>query len=215
MYLKRYQPAVMCFLFLSGLISCSSRKYIEELPYLDSSEHYTREMDELKSSDEAGVSLPDQQDKKSDDEEMEIRERYSIIMGVMPKNVINYKLYAFIDNWIRPGIKEQIPDQKDATDCAQFISLLFNEVYQETLSVSPEKVFRSKALELFTGRTFLQEGDILFFRYDKQHPISDEGIYLQNNRIIACTKRGVSIYNFNDPYFQLRYVAAGRLKPKS
>jgi len=69
-------------------------------------------------------------------------------------------------------------------------------------------------LQLFTGRTFLKEGDILFFRYDKFHPISDVGIYLHNDRILACTNNGLNIYNFNDEYFQLRYVAAGRIKEK-
>ena len=38
------------------------------------------------------------------------------------------------------------------------------------------------------------------------------GIYLHNDRILPCTEEGLNIYDFNDPYFQLRYVAAGRLK---
>jgi hypothetical protein len=195
-------------------VSCGSGRYIEELPYLHSSEQYTKELDGIKKRTDSTFAIEEFDDRKLNDEEMSIRERYSIIMRIMPKKVINYKLYSFIDQWIGSSAK-QMSNQKNGTDCAQFASLLFNEVYHETISPIPEKVFRSKDIELFTGRNFLQEGDILFFRYDKGHPISDEGIYLQNNKIVACTAGGLNIYDFNDQYFQLRYIAAGRLKPKS
>ncbi|SMO72718.1 NlpC/P60 family protein [Chryseobacterium rhizoplanae] len=215
LYLDQHWVAVITLLSLLGLISCSSRRYIEELPYLHSSEQYTEELNWVKSRADSAFNTENEHSEKLNDEEMDIMERYSIIMGVMPKKVTNYKLYSFIDQWMGRSANKQTFDQKNGVNCAQFTSLLFNEVYQETLSPIPEKVFRSKDIELFTGRSFLQEGDILFFRYDKLHPISDEGIYLQNNRIVACTAGGLNIYDFNDKYFQLRYIAAGRLKPKS
>jgi murein DD-endopeptidase / murein LD-carboxypeptidase len=28
---------------------------------------------------------------------------------------------------------------------------------------------------------------------------------------LACTGKGLAIYNFNDEYFQLRYIASGRI----
>jgi hypothetical protein len=214
LYLEQYWIAIVTLLSILGLVSCGSGRYIEELPYLHSSEQYTKELDGIKKRTDSTFAIEEFDDRKLNDEEMSIRERYSIIMRIMPKKVINYKLYSFIDQWIGSSAK-QMSNQKNGTDCAQFASLLFNEVYHETISPIPEKVFRSKDIELFTGRNFLQEGDILFFRYDKGHPISDEGIYLQNNKIVACTAGGLNIYDFNDQYFQLRYIAAGRLKPKS
>ncbi|MFS4432219.1 NlpC/P60 family protein [Chryseobacterium sp. S90] len=215
LYLEQHWIALVILLSLSGLVSCSSGRYIEELPYMHSIEQYTKEQSGIKSHTDSAFTIADNHDEKLNEEEMDIKERYSIIMEVMPKNITNYRLYSFIDQWIGRAGSKQASDQKNKTDCAQFTSLLFNEVYQETVSPIPEKVFRSKTIELFTGRSFLREGDILFFRYDKLHPISDEGIYLQNNRIIACTAGGLNVYDFNDPYFQLRYIAAGRLKPKS
>ncbi|MGV2451581.1 UNVERIFIED_CONTAM: NlpC/P60 family protein [Ralstonia mannitolilytica] len=214
LYCKQHWLAFVILPLFSGLLSCSSRRYIEELPYMNSSEKYSHETSGIKSHIDS-ASMADQYDRKLNDEEIDIQERYSIIMGVMPKKVTNYKLYSFIDQWIGRSAGRQTPDQKKGTDCAQFASLLFSEVYQQKISPVPENVFRSKDIELFTGRGFLREGDILFFRYDKMHPISDEGIFLQNNRIVACTADGLNIYDFNDPYFQLRYIAAGRLKSKS
>ena len=105
-------------------------------------------------------------------------------------------------------------EKQSGVEMSYFVQALFSDVYGETFQKTPDGIFRSKAIQLFTGRTFLKEGDILFFRYDKFHPISDVGIYLHNDRILACTTKGLNIYDFNDEYFQLRYVAAGRLKEK-
>ncbi|WP_426478060.1 NlpC/P60 family protein [Chryseobacterium sp. CBSDS_008] len=214
-YLEQYWVALVSLLSLSGLVSCTERKYINELPYMHHYEQYTKELSGIKDRIDSTFAMTDHEDEKLSDQDLDIQERYSIIMGVMPKKITNYKLYSFIDRWMSDPGNKQTSAQNKGADCAPFVSLLFNEVYQETISPVPENVFCSKNIELFTGRKFLQEGDILFFRYDKLHPISDEAIYLQNNRIIACTAGGLNIYDFNDQYFQLRYVAAGRLKPKS
>ena len=214
LYLEKDLVRLVTFLLLSGLMSCSSANYLDDIPYIYSSEEYSKELSNTKSRIDSSFTSVDHNNKKLNDEDLDIKERYSIIMGVMPQQITNYKLYSFIDGWIGTPYKKQMLEQKIGVDCANFTSLLFNEVYGETISAIPEKVFSSNSLELFTGRSFLREGDILFFRYEKSHPISDVAIYLQNDRIVACTASGLNIYDFNDKYFQLRYVAAGRLKLK-
>ena len=144
------------------------------------------------------------------DETLAIKEKYSIVLGVMPTKITNYKLYSYIDQWIDTPYKEK-SFSKDGIDCSYFIQSLFSSVFKVTLPKDPAGMFRSKSLQLFTGRTFLEEGDLVFFRYDKDHPISDVGMYLHNDRILACTDKGLAIYNFNDEYFQLRYIASGRI----
>ena len=148
------------------------------------------------------------------DDVLKIKEKYSIILEVMPKEIRDYKLYSYIDDWIGTPYRKQMLEKQVGADASYFVQALFSDVYGETFSKTPDGIFRSKSIQLFTGRTFLKEGDILFFRYDKFHPISDVGIYLHNDRILACTAKGLNVYNFNDEYFQLRYVAAGRLKEK-
>jgi len=141
-----------------------------------------------------------------------LKEKYSIILKMMPQDIRNYPLYTYIDAWIGTPYKPQSLDKKTGVDASYFVQALFSDVYKETFPKTADGIFRSKSLQLFTGRDFLKEGDILFFRYSKEQPISDVGIYLHNDRILACTEEGLNIYDFNDPYFQLRYVAAGRLK---
>jgi len=201
--------------FLLAVISCGSKKYIQEIPYNFSSESYSDSTNKITSNVTTQYSNVDDNIEKLSDEELRLKEKYSIIMEVMPKEVTNYKLYAYVDRWIGTPYKKQTLEEKAGVDCSYFVQSLYSDVYGETFQKTPDGIFRSKSLQLFTGRTFLKEGDILFFRYDKTHPISDVGIYLHNDRILACTSSGLNIYDFNDEYFQLRYVAAGRLKPKN
>lgn len=204
-----------CLLFGLGCISCGPKKYIQEIPYNFSSEPYANATSGIKGNVDAQYSNVDDNIEKLSDEELRVKEKYSIIMEVMPKEVTNYKLYSYVDRWVGTPYKKQTLEEQLGVDCSYFVQSLYSDVYGETFQKTPDGIFRAKSLQLFTGRTFLKEGDILFFRYDKMHPISDVGIYLNNDRILACTANGLNIYDFNDEYFQLRYVAAGRLKPKN
>ncbi len=148
------------------------------------------------------------------DDLLAIKEKYSIVLGVIPTKITNYPLYSYIDEWINTPYKEK-SFSKEGIDCSYFLQSLYSSVYKVTLPKDPAGMFRSKSLQLFTGRTFLQEGDLVFFRYDKDNPISDVGMYLHNDRILACTDKGLAIYNFNDEYFQLRYIASGRINEEA
>jgi hypothetical protein len=213
--LKYFYKWGTAFWLMIFLLSCRSQKYIQEIPYNFSSDKFNDSAYGLKNNLDSQYSNLDDNLEKLSDEELRIKEKYSIIMEVMPKDVTNYKLYTYIDRWIGTPYKKQSLDEKIGVDCSYLVQSLYSDVYGETFQKTPDGIFRSKSVQLFTGRTFLKEGDLLFFRYDKSHPISDVGIYLHNDRILVCTENGLNIYNFNDEYFQLRYVAAGRLKPKN
>ncbi|MCS3532789.1 C40 family peptidase [Chryseobacterium sp. JUb7] len=202
------------FVVLSFLGSCGGKKYIREIPYNYSSDQYTKEKNQQKNLSTSDYFIVDDNSEGLNDDTLRVKEKYSIIMGVMPKDIRDYKLYAYLDEWIGTPYKKQMLEKGIGVDASYFVQALYSDVYDATFSKTPDGIFRSKDIQLFTGRAFLQEGDIVFFRYDKGHPISDVGIYLHNDRILACTSTGLNIYNFNDEYFQLRYVAAGRLKQK-
>jgi len=172
-----------------ALSSCSSSRYLAELPYHYPTDAFYKAVLAQKKQINEQYTLVDDKGENLSDKELALREKYSIILAVPPKKITNYKLYAFIDEWI-------------------------GTPYETTFPKTPDGIFRSKDLQLFTGRTYLKEGDILFFRYDKFKPISDVGLYLGNGRILACTTQGLNIYDFNDEYFQKRYTSAGRLKEK-
>jgi len=60
-------------------------------------------------------------------------------------------------------------------------------------------------------RDQLQPGDLVFFRIGSG-PVSHVGIYTGNNRFIHAPSSGkpVSLTTMNDPYWQARFIAAGR-----
>ena len=182
------------------------------MPYHYSTDSFRKAAQAHKDSIDAKYTESNYKDEQLSDEEIRLKEKYSIILKTMPQDIRNYPLYAYIDAWIGTSYKPQSLDKKTGVDASYFVQALFSDIYKETFPKTADGIFRSKALQLFTGRDFLKEGDILFFRYSKDQPISDVGIYLHNDRILACTEEGLNIYDFNDPYFQLRYVAAGRLK---
>jgi cell wall-associated NlpC family hydrolase len=57
----------------------------------------------------------------------------------------------------------------------------------------------------------LRPGDLVFFRLDHR-PVSHVGIYTGNNRFVHAPSSGkqVTYSVMNDPYWQTRFVAAGR-----
>ena len=205
---------VVHLIFCVTVFSCGSKKYIKEIPYQYSSDEFANAKNQEKEETSSGYSIVDDNPQGLNDDTLRIKEKYSIIMEVMPKEIRDYKLYSYLDEWIGTPYKQQMLEKQVGVEASYFVQALYSDIYKETFPKTPDGIFRSKSLQLFTGRTFLKEGDILFFRYDKFHPISDVGIYLHNDRILACTNKGLNIYNFNDEYFQLRYVAAGRIKEK-
>ena len=192
-------------------LACYAQKYISQIPF-----KYDYSLDQLKKQSKIGEAdlknktVVDDNSENLSDEILALKEKYSIVLAVMPNKIRNYKLYSYIDPWINTPYKEK-SFSKTGIDCAYFLQSLYSDVYQVTLPKDPAGMWKSKSIQIFTGRSFLAEGDLVFFRYDKDHPISDVGLYLHNDRILACTEKGLAIYNFNDEYFQLRYIGAGRI----
>ncbi len=145
------------------------------------------------------------------DRQVYLKEKYSIILGIKPEELKEYKFYDFIDQWI--GTKyAKTGFTQDSMNIAPFVSALYQYSFKRKLPTTPIGIFKSNEISLFTGRKFLQEGDLLFFRYNKDNPVSDIGVYLRNNRILVSTRKdGLIISDFNQDYFQLRYTSAGRL----
>lgn len=191
--------------------SCGSKKYLSEVPYKYdySLALLQKENDMIETGMKNKTIINDNSENLSDDILL-LKEKYSIIFGVTPNKITNYDLYSYIDPWINTPYKEKSFSKK-GIDCTYFIQSLYSDVYKVVLPKDPAGMWKSKEIQIFTGRSFLQEGDLVFFRYNKDQPISDVGLYLHNDRILACTNKGLAIYNFNDEYFQLRYIGSGRI----
>lgn len=202
---------IVFLILLSALFGCGSKNYIAQVPFkYDYSVDLLKKQNKMNDFTAGNQAVVNDNSENLSDETLAIKEKYSIVLGVMPTKITNYKLYSYVDQWIDTPYKEK-SFSKEGIDASYFIQSLFSSVFKVTLPKDPAGMFRSKSLQLFTGRSFLEEGDLVFFRYDKDHPISDVAMYLHNDKILACTAKGLAIYNFNDEYFQLRYIASGRI----
>lgn len=204
---------IILFFFTLIIFGCS-RKYINEVPYKISYEQKEIENVLGLEKDTLAERLEEDYELNLTDKEIYLKEKYSIILKTLPKDIKNYKLYDFLDEWIgTPHAKSGF--STDSLNIVPFTVELYKSAYGTKLPKTALEIFKSEAIELFIGRKYLEEGDIIFFRYNKDSPVSDIGVYLKNNKVLASTKKsGLNIYNFNDEYFQYRFIAAGRLIPK-
>ncbi|MEW6468912.1 MAG: NlpC/P60 family protein [Bacteroidota bacterium] len=137
-----------------------------------------------------------------------LREKYSALLGVSPKDVENMKLYAFIDDWYGTPYKYS-GKTKNGIDCSGFATVLMKEVYNKTATPPCSKMFEQCEV---LGTKALEEGDLVFFKIEG-NKVSHVGIYLMNNRFVhASTSKGVIISSLEENYYKKYFHKGGRLK---
>ncbi len=137
-----------------------------------------------------------------------LRDKYASILGVNKKEIINARLYKFIDEWM--GVRHQIGGQdKNGIDCSGFSRKLYGEIFGvELIHSSSEQYDNSEHLKSIAQA---KEGDLVFFRTSGKH-VSHVGVYLMNDYFVhASTSQGVIISNLKEEYWQKHYVGAGRV----
>lgn len=133
--------------------------------------------------------------------------KYAQLLDVPVEDVLNHKLYSFIDDWwgtpYRLGGKT-----KSGIDCSAFANELINTVFQLGISGNSADLYsHSKRLK----ERDLHEGDLVFFRIHHKR-ISHVGIYLENDKFVhASTSAGVMISDLNEPYWKRYFAGGGRL----
>jgi cell wall-associated NlpC family hydrolase len=136
-----------------------------------------------------------------------LQKKYATLMDVPPKSITNKALYEFIDKWL--GTKYQYGAQQNTgIDCSGFTQLLYDAVYNKKISRSSEQQYN--ASKKIDSRNNLQEGDLVFFTTINGKKISHVGVYLQNDRFINATNKGVLISDMNLKYWADRFVAGGK-----
>lgn len=201
-------------LILLIFASCGSSKYVQEIPFKlryddDAIARKLGITDTIASNSEKH-----EYEEGLTDEQIYLKEKYAISLRVLPVEITNYKFYGIIDEWIGTKYAKKGMN-KDSLNIASFAQILYQDVYDVSFPPTALGIFNSKDIDLFTGRSYLEEGDIIFFRYNKDLPVSDIGIYLRNDLILASTRQnGLAVFDFNSKYFQLRYLCSGRIKQK-
>lgn len=136
-----------------------------------------------------------------------LQKKYAALLDVPENRIANKQLYEFIDKWL--GTKYQYGAQENnAIDCSGFTQLLYDAVYKKKIARTSEMQYNGS--KIFESRNKLQEGDLVFFSTARGKKISHVGIYLQNDRFVNATTKGVLISDMNLKYWSDRFVAGGK-----
>lgn len=148
-----------------------------------------------------------QTEKESHQSVREIEKKYAALLNVAENDISNTRLYSFIDEWYGVPYKYGGKDKK-GIDCSNFTSTLYQHIYHRSLTGSSSSIFNQCKV---ISKKELKEGDLLFFKIEKDD-ISHIGVYLQNNKFVhATTKKGVMIDDLDEAYYKKYFYKAGRL----
>jgi len=144
---------------------------------------------------------------ESPKQENTLAKKYADMLGVSKKDITNYDLYKFIDEWYAVPYK-YAGRSKSGVDCSDLASLLFQTVYGISIGGNVTDIYKRckpiKAAEL-------QEGDLVFFKINSKS-LSHVGVYLQNHKFVhASVHAGVVISDLGEDYYRKYYWGAGRL----
>jgi lipoprotein Spr len=131
--------------------------------------------------------------------------RYSILLNTEVEYLSNKVLYDTISAWW--GAPYRIGGMtKKGVDCSGFVQALLGGVYELPL---PRTASEQKAMCSDIRKEELTEGDLVFF--NTRGGVSHVGVYLHNNKFVhASTSGGVTISDLAEPYWEKRFIGAGR-----
>jgi len=133
--------------------------------------------------------------------------KYAEKLQVPTSQIINIKLYEFIDDWY--GTKYKFGGlTKAGVDCSGFCNILYNTVYKKELPRSTKDI--AKVVNK-VSQAKLKEGDLLFFNISGKNN-SHVGLYLINDYFVhASTSKGVIISSLANPYYKKAYHKGGNI----
>ena len=133
--------------------------------------------------------------------------RYAVLLDIEVEKLTNKKLVEYIHQWY--AVPYRIGGtSKEGIDCSAFVQGLASDAFAVQL---PRTSREQAAFCTEIERSQLQEGDLVFF--NTSGGISHVGLYINNNKFVhASTSNGVIISDLDEPYWQRRYVKAGRIK---
>ena len=131
--------------------------------------------------------------------------KYSQLLDVDVETVKNANLFRVIDDWY--GVKYLYGGEtKRGIDCSALMQVFFTALYGITL---PRTAKMQYDFSRRISRTELREGDLLFF--NTRGGVSHVGMYLQNNKFVHASVRGVAISDMFEPYYASRLIGTGRI----
>ncbi len=134
--------------------------------------------------------------------------KYADMINVSPKNINNYPLFRFIDDWYGTEYRYGGTDNT-GIDCSAFSQKLYGQVYGIELERTARE--QRREAERIKHPDDAEEGDLIFFRA-RRFRVSHVGVYLANGYFVhASSSQGVVISNLNNRYWKRRYAGCGRI----
>ncbi|HVF82171.1 MAG TPA: C40 family peptidase [Flavisolibacter sp.] len=131
--------------------------------------------------------------------------KYSQLLDVEVETIKNTQLLRVIDDWY--GIKYLYGGEtKKGIDCSALMQVFFTALYGISL---PRTAKMQYDFSRRISRTELKEGDLLFF--NTRGGVSHVGMYLQNNKFVHASVKGVAISDMFEPYYASRLIGTGRI----
>lgn len=148
--------------------------------------------------------------------------KYASLLDIDPSLIEqSLALYQFIDQQLNTPCSDTPGDQ--ATSDEELTRQIFDRVYDRKVPATYEDLKKSRLIPKFSARSYLAEGDLIFFEYEDAGQLPGEppqsvkrtvGVYLQNNRFVICSEEigAVVVNNLESRYWSRRYKMAGRLQ---
>jgi lipoprotein Spr len=134
---------------------------------------------------------------------------YSQVFGIDVTNIINLSLYSSIEKWIGTPYR-YAGKTLNGIDCSSFVNKIYESAYCSLLPGNSAQMYKSVK---HLPKDELVEGDLVFFRINRNKSISHVGVYLGNNKFAhASRSKGVIISDLTHPYYQKHFVKGGRVE---
>lgn len=136
--------------------------------------------------------------------------KYAIILNREVEKISNLSLFSFIDEWW--GTRYRYGGStKKGIDCSALTSFLYRDVYGSNLPRTARMQYQV-CQKIHISETV--EGDLLFF--NTRGGVSHVAVYLGDGYFVhSSTNQGVVISHIDDPYYQKRFLGAGRPMPQT
>lgn len=134
---------------------------------------------------------------------------YSQVFGINVTDIINISLYSTIEKWIGTPYR-YAGKTLNGIDCSSFVNKIYESTYCFLLPANSAEMYR-KVKHL--PKEQLEEGDLVFFKINRNKTISHVGVYLGNNKFAhASRSHGVIISDLTHPYYMKHFVKGGRVE---
>jgi len=131
-------------------------------------------------------------------------------VGANPEAAVLAALYDHHEQWVGTPYQLGGYDQ-NGIDCSGFVALTFAELFDVPL---PRSTRAQAQIDAEIPQSWLQTGDLVFFKIPNQGEIHHVGIYLHDDQFLhASTSNGVMISNLQAGYWSDHYWKAIRVLP--